>query len=233
MSLSSSSAQRIARLADDYPAWWVDLLGEHNHVGGVEATRWLLERARLAPGRRMLDAGAFVGAAARTAATATGCSAVALDLNAGFLEAGRELPGGRQSAWIAGANHRLPFRDGSFDSVWCLDSTLVPRELSRVAGRDATLCLCCEAPADSRGGLEAFIDEWLELGWRLAGHRPQTLEALQAWRSAEADLVARRPYFEPRYGRRGYLAQLDHLAGLVRAYERGGAGHGLFVFERL
>ena len=40
----------FAALADAYPAWWVDLLGEHNHVGGAEATRWLLERSRLAPG---------------------------------------------------------------------------------------------------------------------------------------------------------------------------------------
>jgi len=57
----------FATLADAYPAWWVDLLGEHNHVGGAEATQWLLERARLAAGEAMLDAGAFVGAAARAA----------------------------------------------------------------------------------------------------------------------------------------------------------------------
>ena len=44
----------FAALADAYPAWWVDLLGEHNHVGGAEATRWLLERSRLAPGEAIM-----------------------------------------------------------------------------------------------------------------------------------------------------------------------------------
>ncbi|MFN0096881.1 MAG: class I SAM-dependent methyltransferase [Dehalococcoidia bacterium] len=222
----------LARLGEEYPAWWVDLLGEHNHVGGAGATRWLLARAGLAPGHRMLDAGAFVGAAARTAATECGARAVAVDLNPGFLEAGCGLPGGDKVAWMTAAAQRLPFSDAAFQSVWSLESALPLRELSRVAAANATLCLCTEAPMDVRGGVEAFFDELGEFGWRLAAHKPLHLEALQTWRRVEAELVARRPWFEARYSKRGYLRQLDHVAGLVRSYERGEVGHGLFVMER-
>jgi hypothetical protein len=219
-------------LAEQYPAWWVDLLGEHNHVGGIDATRWLLERSRLAPGDRMLDCGAFVGASARLAATERGVDAVATDIAHDFLAAGRELEAGRAVRWVLADTRRLPFAAGVLASVWCLDSTLAPRELSRVAAPAATLCLSAEVPADGRGGFEAVLDEWAEFGWTLAAHRSTTLDALQAWRRAEAELVARRPRFEARYGTRPYHAQLDVLGDLVRGYERGGVGHGLFVFAR-
>ena len=221
----------LERLAADYHAWWVDLLGEENHAGGAEATGWLLKRAGLRPGATMLDCGAFVGAAARAAA-AKGTRVVALDAILDFLAAGREMEGGAGVAWVAGDAARLPFTAASFDTVWSLDAPAPPRELSRVAAAGASLCLCCEAPADGRGGLDAFLEEWGGHGWSLAAHRPLTLEALQAWRHSEAELVARRPYFEPRYGTRSYLAQLDAVAGLVRAYERGEQGHGLFVFRK-
>lgn len=222
----------FAALADAYPAWWVDLLGEHNHVGGAEATGWLLERARLAPGEAMLDAGAFVGAAARAAA-ARGVHATAVDVQRDFLATGRALPHGESVHWVTADARRLPFASETFASVWCLESSIFPRELSRVArAAEATLCLGCEAPADGRGGLEAFLDEWAEYGWRLAAHRPMTLEALATWRRCEAELVARRPHFEARYGSRGYLRQLDHLASLVSLYERGSAGHALIVLAR-
>ena len=35
-----------------------------------------------------------------------------------------------------------------------------------------------------------------------------------------------------RDGKRGYLAQLDQLSGMVRSYELREQGHGLFVFRR-
>lgn len=221
----------LEELAEEYASWWIDFLGEHNHIGGEEATRWLLERAQLRPGGMMLDAGAFVGASARTAA-GTGAVAVATDLNADFLAAGRKMPGGEVVHWVVATTQRLPFTDGAFASVWCLDSYIAPRELSRVAGARSTLCLCCEVPADGRGGIEAFIDEWAEFGWSLSAHRQMNSEATQTWRRAEAELVRKRPHFEERYGTRPYLGQLDMLANMVQAYERGAQGHGLFVFAR-
>lgn len=219
-------------LVAEYPAWWIDFLGEHNHVGGAATTRWLLERSGLRPGSRMLDCGAFVGASARLAVTETGAAAVATDLNADFLAAGRAMPGGEGVAWVTATTAKLPFRDRTFASVWSVDSSIAPREMTRVAASSATVCLCCEVPADGRGGVEAFIEEWTSLGWEMRSHRSLSLDALQAWRNAEAAMVAHRAKYEARYGKRGYLAQLDLLAMLVESYERGAAGHGLFIFGR-
>jgi SAM-dependent methyltransferase len=223
----------LSRLADDYHAWWIDMLGEHNHIGGESATRWLLERAELGPGKEMLDCGAFVGAAGRLAAQDTGCVAFATDLNHDFLAAGRELESGRSVTWVAADTARLPFRDGSFESVWAMDTYISVRELSRVAKpAGATLCLDCDVPVDGRGGVEAFIDEWAEHGWSLAAHKEISNDATVTWRNAEAEMVRRRPHFEERYGTRPYLGQLDMLMNMVASYERHEQGHGLFVFRR-
>lgn len=222
----------LEQLAEEYAAWWIDFLGEHNHIGGEAATRWLLERAGLSSGKRMLDCGAFVGAAARLAATETSCEAVAIDLNFDFLETGRAMDGGDVVAWVTGDSSKLPFRDATFDSVWALDTYIGMREFSRVARPGATLCLCCEVPVDGRGGVEAFIDEWREYGWEMAGHKEMSNDATNTWRKAEAELVRQRPQYEERYGTRPYLAQLDMLYAMVQSYERHEQGHGLFVFKR-
>jgi SAM-dependent methyltransferase len=233
MTTATAGDTALHKLADDYQAWWIDLLGEHNHIGGAASTRWLLQRARLAPGRRMLDCGAFVGAAAREAASATGCDAIASDLNADFLSAGSRMESGWQVRWVAADSARLPFGDGLFQSVWAMDTYIAPREFSRVAAStDATLCLCCEVPVDGRGGVEAFIDEWAEYGWQLSAHKEISNDATVTWRNAEAEMVRHRPRFEPRYGTRPYLAQLDMLMNMVASYERHEQGHGLFVFSR-
>ncbi len=222
----------LEALSDEYAAWWIDLLGEHNHIGGLEATKWLVERSHLGPGDRVLDAGAFVGAAARFIANRTGARVVATDLNADFLLTGSKMAGGDLVTWAVGSSHKLPFGDGAFTSAWCLDSYIAPKELSRVTAARATLCLCCEVPVDSRGGVESFIEEWCEFGWEMSAHRQMSSDATQAWRLAEGEMVRRRPHFEARYGKRGYIAQLDMLASMVRAYEVGEQGHGLFVFAR-
>jgi hypothetical protein len=219
-------------LVAHYPAWWIDFLGEHNHIGGEESTRWLLERADLRPGARALDTGAFVGAVARTIACETGARAVATDMAPPFLAAGQRMAGGDRVDWVAALTQRLPFSDGQFDSVWCLDSYIAVRELSRVAAARATLCLCVEVPEDGRGGHEAFLDEWSPYGWELAAHKSLWLEATNTWRNAEAALVRQRPKYEERYGKRGYLAQLDLLTSMVRSYELREQGHALFVFRR-
>ncbi|OAI40529.1 hypothetical protein AYO38_05865 [bacterium SCGC AG-212-C10] len=225
-------AQNFDALVAEYPSWWIDFLGEHNHIGGAEATKWLLQRSNLVAGRTMLDAGAFVGAAARMVADRSAATAFASDVNADFLRTGAMMPGGGAVRWLAASTHRLPFPDRTFDSVWCLDAYIAPRELTRVAAAGSTLCLCCELPNDSRGGVEAFLDEWSELGWSLSAHKQMSLDALQTWRNAEAQMVAKRSHYEKRYGPRAYLGQLDLLAGLVQSYERGEMGHGLLVLTR-
>ncbi len=223
----------LTRLADEYQAWWIDLLGEHNHIGAEEATRWLLSRAELKAGALMLDAGAFVGAAARLAAKETGCTPIATDLNLDFLAAGRELEGGQAVRWVTADSRHLPFRAGTFQSVWAMDTYISVREMSRVAAKSgSTLCLDTEVPVDGRGGVEAFIDEWAEYGWSLSAHKEISNDATVTWRNAEADMVRQRPHYEERYGTRPYLAQLDMLMNMVASYERHEEGHGLFVFRR-
>ena len=222
----------LESLSEAYAAWWIDFLGEHNHVGGIDATRWLLERSRLEPGERMLDCGAFVGAAARLAAERLRVRAVACDVGTDFLLAGQQMAGGEAVAWAGADTQRLPFRDGAFQSVWALDTYISIREMSRVAAARATICLCAESPTDSRGGGDSFIQEWEEYGWALAAHRQMNSEATQAWRAAEAEMVRNRQRVEKRYGTRNYLGQLDMVATLVQSYERGEQGHGLFVFAR-
>lgn len=222
----------LEALSETYGAWWIDFLGEHNHVGGEDATRWLLDRARLRANDWMLDCGAFVGASARLAAVEHDVRAVACDISNDFLAAGRSLEGGERVAWVTASTNRLPFRSGTFASVWSLDTAVVPREMVRVAAARSTICLCSEVPEDSRGGLDAFVDEWAEYGFSLAAHRPMTNEAAITWRRAEAELVRKRPFYEERYTVRGYNAQLDLIAAMLQSYERGGQGHGLFVFAR-
>lgn len=219
-------------LVEAYPAWWIDALGEHNHVGGEESTQWLLERSNLEPGQRMLDAGAFVGASARMVARETGAEAIATDISIDFLRAGRAMDGGDRVSWFLAATGKLPFADGAFASTWCLDSAISTRELVRVTQRGGTICLCCVVPVDERGGLDAFIQEWQELGCELTAHKQLSGQATQTWRGAEMELVRRRPHYQERYGERGYVAQLDIVAELVRVYEYGEQGHGLFVFTR-
>lgn len=220
----------IERLGELYGAWWIDFLGEHCHVGGEEITNWLIDHSSGRPGP-VLDAGAFVGAIARALA-ASGRRVVATDANPEFLEVGRGMANGDRVDWAAAANQNLPFAEGTFGALWCLDAGAVPREFSRVAAPAAELLLCTETPEDGRGGAEAFVEEWAQFGWRLRAHRSVSGEALQIWQRAEAQLVGRRSHYEPRYGKRAYLMQLDQVADLVRAYSMHELGHGLFVFER-
>ena len=225
-------ADEFDRLVEERPAWWIDVLGEHNHIGGVESTEWLLERCPLNENDWLLDAGAFVGATARLASARSGVRAVAADITVDFVQAGRRIEQGEEVRWAAAVTQKLPFRDAAFGSVWCLDSYLAPKEISRVAAEVASLVLCCEVPIDGRGGMEAFCDEWAEFGWRLAAHKEISNDATVTWRKAEADLVRRRSHFQERYGERGYQFHLDILADLVMTYERREQGHGLFVFTR-
>lgn len=220
-------------LIADYPAWWIDALGEHNHVGGAASTKWLLDRSGLEQGQRMIDLGAFVGATARYAATRTGAAAVATDLSAEFLRAGASMPGGERVQWLAADTGRLPFADATFDSLWCLDSSVDAREMSRVAKPNATICLCSEIPAEPAGGIRVYAEWWQSSGWTVEEHRDITADAVQTWRKTEADLIRRRQHFMARYGDRGYREHLDMLADLIHTYDTRRQSHGLFILRRV
>lgn len=103
-----------------------------------------LERLRLAPGERLLDAGCGEGRHC-FGALERGVHVVGLDLDRSGLRAaagglrrrGAEL--GRSAAMLQGDTFRLPFRNGSFDKVICAevmehvhDFHAAARELARV-----------------------------------------------------------------------------------------------------
>lgn len=220
------------RLVEAYPAWWIDALGEFNHIGGEESTRWLMDRAGLVPGARVLDAGCFVGATARLVAEETGAAVTATDIGQDFIDAGREMAGGQGVDWLVADTRRLPFADGSFASTWCMDSHVAMGELTRVTAENGTICLCAVAPLDATGALWTFREQWEDAGWRIVEQKLLSTQATQVWRGAEMDLVGQRAHFQERYGARGYMAQLDIVAELVRAYEYREMGHGLFVLRR-
>ncbi len=225
-------AADLSQLGKTYGAWWIDFLGEHCHVGGLDATQWLLENSQPRAGARVLDAGAFVGASARLLARDAGTVSFASDVGRDFLSVGRDSPGGGSVSWVVATSDRLPFPDGHFSSIWCLDAMAVPQEFSRVAAPTGKICLCTEMPEDVRGGAEGFLEEWRKFGWRLAAHKSVTADAVQLWRAVEAGLVHRRTHYEPRYGSRSYLHQLDQVAELVRSYTAHENGHALIVLAR-
>jgi SAM-dependent methyltransferase len=81
--------------------------------------------ARLAPGASILDLGCGTGRHARALARA-GFRVAGLDLDVDALETARFLqePAGgasRAASFAAGEARALPFRDGAFDAVLCLD----------------------------------------------------------------------------------------------------------------
>lgn len=80
----------------------------------------LVERARLAPGERVLDVGCGTGIVARLAAPEVGetGSVTGVDVNPGMLDAARRS-GPESIVWREANATELPFDDRSFDVVLC------------------------------------------------------------------------------------------------------------------
>ena len=89
------------------------------HLGGLAATRSLLDLLAPAPGSRLLDVGSGIGGPARVAAAHYDCTVTGVDLTSDFTELATELTtrvglDDRVSFRTADAA-ALPFPDGSFD----------------------------------------------------------------------------------------------------------------------
>ena len=96
------------------------------HGGGKPATQRLAQRAELAPGTQVLDAGGGLGGPARTLAVEFGCQVTVLDLTAPYVQAGELLTAhlglSDRVAHRVGSALALPFTDGAFDVVWTQNS---------------------------------------------------------------------------------------------------------------
>ena len=115
--------------------------------------RWVVDRAELPPGGRLLDVGAGTGDIAVEAMGRTaGASVIAADFTLEMMEVGRRRPGGKGIRWCQADALRLPFRDASFDAVTSgylirnvTDARLAFREQLRVVkpgGRVVCLDTC-------------------------------------------------------------------------------------------
>lgn len=92
------------------------------HAGGADATRALIQQARLAPGMQVLDVGGGLGGAARLIAHDAGCTVTVLDLSAESCQVGALLTAqvglAGQVTFRQGSGLEMPFPDGAFERVW-------------------------------------------------------------------------------------------------------------------
>ena len=92
------------------------------HIGGVQATRKLLDLVALKPSSRVLDIGSGFGGVARYLAYFGGCAVTALDLVPSYVALAQELDGllqfeGKVDYLCGDAVTGLPDIDGFFDAA--------------------------------------------------------------------------------------------------------------------
>lgn len=91
------------------------------HIGGINASRKLLQRLEATNSKRVLDIGAGLGGLMRLAHSSLGITLVGLDITHAFNRINRSLSAlfdaSHQPPLITGDAHRLPFADSSFDAV--------------------------------------------------------------------------------------------------------------------
>jgi SAM-dependent methyltransferase len=92
------------------------------HIGGVQATDEIVERAGIAPGARVLDIGCGIGGAARRVAALRGASVVGVDLTPEFVDTARRLSAlvGLDAEFRVGSAVDLPVEDRGFDAALML-----------------------------------------------------------------------------------------------------------------
>jgi len=98
-------------------------LGTTKHMGGLAATRELIELCHISPDTAVLDVGCGVGATACYLTKQVGCSVVGVDVSGAMIaqaekRARREGVEGRVEFRQADAQD-LPFESGRFDVVLC------------------------------------------------------------------------------------------------------------------
>jgi SAM-dependent methyltransferase len=115
----------------------------------------IAELLRCGPGRRVLDIACGSGGPALALAERTGCRVTGIDIEAAAIAHARADTAARGLAESAAfavedCGGRLPFADGAFDAVLCVDA------VNHLADRFATLCEW--ARLLDRGGRLLFID---------------------------------------------------------------------------
>jgi sarcosine/dimethylglycine N-methyltransferase len=101
---------------------------EHLHTGGIATTRDQAKQVSLTPNSRVLDVGCGMGGPARFLANTYGCRIDGIDVTTEWIEAGQVLNercGLADSVTLrSGDALNLPYRDQTFDVVWCQNVTM-------------------------------------------------------------------------------------------------------------
>ncbi|MGP1406714.1 class I SAM-dependent methyltransferase [Selenomonas sp.] len=89
--------------------------------GGIDATNWLLEKAKIQPASKVLEVACNMGTTMLLVAKRYGCKVTGIDLDEAALEKAREniRANGfeKQLSVVCGSAFDLPFEDASFDVV--------------------------------------------------------------------------------------------------------------------
>ena len=89
--------------------------------GGIDATNWLLEKAKIQPSSKVLEVACNVGTTMILVAERYGCEVVGIDLDEAALEKARENIKKKKLedklSVVSGSAFALPFKDASFDVV--------------------------------------------------------------------------------------------------------------------
>ena len=92
------------------------------HIRGREATKELVESARIVAEEHVLDAGCGIGGTSRYLADATGCSVTGVDLTGEYIDVARLLSErvglADRVSFRQGSVLELPFDDATFDVAW-------------------------------------------------------------------------------------------------------------------
>ncbi len=116
---------------------------EELHIGGREATEYLVAKLDLEPEHRVLDVGCGIGGAVRYIANHVGCQVTGIDITAEFIQTAitlTKLVGLEANArFKVGSALSLPYEDNHFDAVVTLHAAmniaerpLLYREMARV-----------------------------------------------------------------------------------------------------
>ncbi|AZO44091.1 methyltransferase domain-containing protein [Mesorhizobium sp. M7D.F.Ca.US.005.01.1.1] len=94
------------------------------HIGGVAATRELIDQMGLKPGAELLDIGSGVGGPARFVANSIGADVTGIDLTQSYVDIATSLSKrtglADKTRFVQGSALDMPFADASFDAAMIL-----------------------------------------------------------------------------------------------------------------
>lgn len=127
--------------ASDPKSIYFDLqaeFGSTNHMGGLKATKELIELCHITVNSNVLDVGCGIGMTASYMAKAHGCHVVGVDISEKMIERSRKKAERedveKEIEFTVADVHALPFRDNIFDAIICESVTAFAKDKKRAVG---------------------------------------------------------------------------------------------------